>query len=284
MKNLWGKIGAVQSEIRRVAKGGTNSMQHYKFATESDIKAELRPLLTKHGLAVMASVVPGSVVSETLENDKRAERVSLMMEIRIVSAQDEPADALGVTIHSAGSAVDYSDKATNKAQTAAIKFGLIAAFLIETGDDPDGDDPRPTGKSDKRQADHSYTVYTESAVADAYRLGKEAASAKPKPTAGGVLAPDTTKIWTHPDPPTQVQKDDLRALYKKNNLTRETADQEAIRASLEHGLMGVQTMFDISSPVADVLIERWKNPGERKPKKKPLEPFKDAENEPDPQF
>ena len=61
--NISKKIIAVMRDVGYVQKAGHNDFQNYKYATEADAIAALRPAMIKHGLCMIPSV-------ESVEQDE----------------------------------------------------------------------------------------------------------------------------------------------------------------------------------------------------------------------
>jgi hypothetical protein len=112
-----------------VQKAGHNDFQNYKYATEADAIAALRPIMIKHGLCMIPSV-------ESVEQDEWG-NTNVLMHYRIL---DEDGNFL--SFRAAGSGNDKNskgvgDKGIYKALTGASKYALLKTFMMETGDDPE---------------------------------------------------------------------------------------------------------------------------------------------------
>lgn len=120
---------AVMRECGYVQKQGRIQGQgNYTYAKESDFIAAIRPAMIEAGLT-FTPVACEVIKSET--NDKKV-HVVLTRTFRLSHESGEHEE-----ISTVGEGIDYGDKACNKAMTAAKKYALREAFLIETGDDPD---------------------------------------------------------------------------------------------------------------------------------------------------
>ena len=123
------KVIAVMKEVGYVQKGSRNEFQGYKYASEADAIAALRPALINHGLFLIPSV-------ESVNMDEYA-CVNVTMIYRLF---DEEGNF--ITFRAAGSGTDKNskgvgDKGIYKALTGASKYALLKTFLMETGDDPE---------------------------------------------------------------------------------------------------------------------------------------------------
>lgn len=138
-KTLYRRILDITEEIGAIEKDGSGEGLKYKFIEQSLIKGKLRPLLAKHGVAVMPEVVSKSIETKDYTDQygkaKSQRAASVEMRFTLVNV-DDPTEMM--TLHwDGGEALDTSDKATPKAITAAHKSFLIAQFNISEKEDPD---------------------------------------------------------------------------------------------------------------------------------------------------
>lgn len=119
-RSLQSAILALQAEMPTVKKDGTNPHFRSRYATLGGIWADIRPLLTKHGIAVTNRIKEGNVVTTaTLVSSGE----SVTSEFPFNAAQ--PPQAIG-------SAITY-----------ARRYNLCAIFQIITDEDDDGDAATP---------------------------------------------------------------------------------------------------------------------------------------------
>lgn len=116
------KVGYVQ-------KDGKNEFHGYKYASEANLIAALRPALIDAGLVLIPSVT--NVTQDEYGN------THVMMNFTLMD--DE---GYTFTFSGAGSGNDRNkngvgDKGIYKAITGATKYALMKTFLLETGDDPE---------------------------------------------------------------------------------------------------------------------------------------------------
>jgi hypothetical protein len=129
---VYAKVGYVQ-KTGKVEFGSTK----YKFAGEAEFIAAIRPALIECGIEVSPQsqeVLTNELVG--FANGKQQFRVVIKSVYRFTHA----ASATSKDVPAFGEAMDSGDKSFNKAMTAAQKYALRQAFLIETGDDPDKHD------------------------------------------------------------------------------------------------------------------------------------------------
>jgi hypothetical protein len=137
LPNLRQRLIAAMTDVGSVAKAGQNKEQHYSFQRAADIFASTQDAFAKHGIAFLSSEKTLSW-PETHES-KNGGTVFVCvatMEFTLFNADGDKEDKMTAT-HS-GVAFDTSDKALNKAKTAALKYFLKQTLLIGEDED-DGD-------------------------------------------------------------------------------------------------------------------------------------------------
>jgi len=137
--HVYQAISEVQGELAKtgIAKSRTNSQPgaNYSFRGIDDVYAALSPLLAKHKLIVVPRVLDRYCDTRQSAQGKPLFNVTVRAEFDFVSAVDG-------TTHTAatfGEAMDSSDKATNKAMSAAYKYAAFMTFAIPTEGDNDAD-------------------------------------------------------------------------------------------------------------------------------------------------
>jgi hypothetical protein len=126
----------VMREIGPVGKNGRNQDQGYFFRAQEDIVAAARGPMAKHGLRMLPRVVSHN------HFDRGKMHVAI---IEVEYTFRGPAGDTMPPILVIGEGADPSDKASNKAMTAAKKYAMIQAFEIASGaDDGDRDHPVDT--------------------------------------------------------------------------------------------------------------------------------------------
>lgn len=131
-------INAVQSELAKVGitKGRTNSQgAGYKFRGIDDIFNTISPLLAEHGLCILPRVLSRECIERQTKAGGAIFYVTVEVEFDFVAAEDGSKH----TVKTFGEAMDTSDKATNKAMSAAYKYAALQAFAIPTESDNDAD-------------------------------------------------------------------------------------------------------------------------------------------------
>lgn len=126
-RNVHQRLAAVMEEVTYIQKEGKKGMQ-YKIVSHDKVTAKVRPAL------LAAGIVYYPVRCEHSHNGNRAE---CSMTVRFVNI-DEPTDFFDVP--SFGYGVDPQDKGPGKAMSYAVKYALLKALGLETGEDADHDD------------------------------------------------------------------------------------------------------------------------------------------------
>ena len=126
-------ISAVMLAIGKVGISKDRSAQSYKFRGVDDVLNALSPLLSLNGLIVLPRVISRESVERITQKGGAIFYVTILMEFDFVSAFDGSKH----TVATYGEAMDSSDKATNKAMSAAFKYACFQAFCIPTEGDND---------------------------------------------------------------------------------------------------------------------------------------------------
>lgn len=132
---------SVRKACKSVKKSGENKFHGYKYATEADIAAEIRPLMDEHGLVLIPSVASREDgFLQPMIDTEGITQVVLKYTLAHSSGQVWP-DPLYVLAH--GNDRDtkgkWGDKGAYKANTGGFKYLLLRLLMIETGDDPEQD-------------------------------------------------------------------------------------------------------------------------------------------------
>lgn len=122
--NVHQRLAAVMAEVSYIQKERKSGM-NYTIVSHDAVTAKVRPALLKHG------IVYYPVRCEHQHNGNRAE---CALTVRFVNV-DEPSDHFDVPTFGYG--IDPQDKGPGKAMSYAVKYALLKALGLETGDDPD---------------------------------------------------------------------------------------------------------------------------------------------------
>lgn len=125
-KNIHQRLAAVMADVTYIQKERKQGM-NYTIVSHDAVTAKVRPALLAQG------IVYYPVRCEFQHNGNRAE---CGMTVRFVNV-DDPADFFDVPTFGYG--IDPQDKGPGKAMSYAVKYALLKALGLETGDDPDMD-------------------------------------------------------------------------------------------------------------------------------------------------
>ncbi len=131
-------LAEVMAEIGAVPKDRTGQGVSYKFQGVADILAKAQPAFARHHMAL----VPHEIVAfeqrdRTTKNGGAQVQVDIHVRWRLYGPAGD-----WLAAETWGQAFDTSDKAANKAQTAAQKYALKQIFAIpEDADDQDMERP-----------------------------------------------------------------------------------------------------------------------------------------------
>lgn len=176
--NLYQKLAAITGEVGAIAKGGNNTEQNFKFIEYAAVAGRLRELFAKYGVVVVPRMQPSKQqMRSTITSKYGKEGVWALidMSFTVINA-DAPDDKFTATW--TGEAMEYGDKAANKAATGALKYFLMRMFNVsEQGDDPDAHSPEaePSQKPSRQKVADApvaaTTGPTKAQVDTIYRLG-----------------------------------------------------------------------------------------------------------------
>lgn len=125
-KNVHQRLAAVMQDVTYIQKERKTGM-NYTIVSHDAVTAKVRPALLAQG------IVYYPVRCDYSHNGNRAE---CAMTVRFVNI-DDPADFFDVPTFGYG--IDPQDKGPGKAMSYAVKYALLKALGLETGDDPDQD-------------------------------------------------------------------------------------------------------------------------------------------------
>lgn len=157
--NIYETISAVMTELPAISKDRKNVKQGFMYRGIEDVMNTLQPLLIKHKLFVVPSVI-----SQSREERKTSGGGNLIYSIINMEFVFYAEDGTSVTARVIGEGMDSGDKASNKAMSVAFKYACFQVFCIPTEAmnepdakliDPDGDTPQPSEplKQSEAQAD-----------------------------------------------------------------------------------------------------------------------------------
>lgn len=126
MSLIFKKLAQISKAISAVPKGAVNKDDNYKFRSIYDIYNQLQPLFKREGV-FLVPVILESAETAVNTNKGKAFRVKVKIEWSFYAEDGSKLSAVSI-----GEGIDSSDKASNKATTASLKYLLIYMFLIPT--------------------------------------------------------------------------------------------------------------------------------------------------------
>ena len=135
-KNIYQRLHAAMQDVKYVQKEKKSGMQ-YSTVSHDSVTAKVRPVLVEHGIVYHPTEL------EHWQNGNRTE-VRLTLRFVNIDKPDEYIDVPGL-----GYGVDNQDKGPGKAISYAVKYCLLKALGLETGDDADNEsiDHQPMAES-----------------------------------------------------------------------------------------------------------------------------------------
>lgn len=123
---------AVMRELKEISKDQKNQHFRYSFRGIDQVYNVLHPLLKKHGIFQLPTLV-----SQDIQREGKTVTAVVVVDYRFVAE-----DGSEVTTRVIGMGADTGDKATNKALSGAHKYALLQTFVIpcEGMDDQDASD------------------------------------------------------------------------------------------------------------------------------------------------
>lgn len=160
-KAVYKAINAVQIALAKSGIAKDRQAQTYKFRGIDDVYNAISPLLGEHGLCILPRMIRRDCQERQTAKGSAIFYVIVEAEFDFVAAEDGSCHV----VRTFGEAMDMSDKATNKAMSAAYKYAAMQAFAIPTEGDNDTENqniepvpvnaPKPIGAlPDKVFADH----------------------------------------------------------------------------------------------------------------------------------
>lgn len=131
---IYGLIPKIMGEVGSIEKvrSASGSGASYKFRGIDDVYASFQPLLSKHGVFCAPRVIHAEREERQSKSGGNLIYTVLKVEFRFYAD-----DGSSFEVITAGEAMDSSDKSSNKAMSAAMKYAFLQVFCIPTEDDND---------------------------------------------------------------------------------------------------------------------------------------------------
>jgi hypothetical protein len=156
MKNIASKLIKVSRECAAVAKNGTNDFHRYTYVQANDVAKIVNQALINHGIATTVTHEVLNFSSAINKNGKEEKVVTVKATVTFVDADSGET----LTTTGLGSGQDIGDKATMKAETAALKYCYIQSFNMACSDT----DPEADSSVDERMGAEKQTTYRASTL------------------------------------------------------------------------------------------------------------------------
>ena len=127
--NIYESLAAILGERAAVKKDGRNELQNYKFRGIDQLMNVFNPLLAKHKVFVVPTVI-----DMMREERKNAKGTAIIYSVLTVQYTFYAEDGSFVTAVVMGEGMDTGDKSVNKAMSAAYKYALFQVFCVPTED------------------------------------------------------------------------------------------------------------------------------------------------------
>lgn len=135
-------IPALMKDIGAIQKNRQNTAQKYSFRGIEDMYNAAHPVLAKHGVFCTPLVVEHQSQDRVTYNANGEPKTSIRVWLKIEHRFFAP-DGSYVPVITCGEGIDNSDKASNKAMSAAMKYAFIELLAIPTEDVEDADKDSP---------------------------------------------------------------------------------------------------------------------------------------------
>jgi hypothetical protein len=141
--SLHRKLAEIYAAVDRIPKNGTapTQMGGFKFVMVGDVADAIRAELSTRHITMLPEEM--NLISEHVEQTKAGGSM-FFQSWRVTWRFTDGESGETCTIQSIGEGSDTHDKGAPKAQTAAMKYALLMAFLVPTGEDPEHADNPPT--------------------------------------------------------------------------------------------------------------------------------------------
>jgi len=143
MKNLAKAVVAVMKEVKSIKKNsnvgtGNNS---YKGVQDMDVKKAVGEAMEKNGLCILPISIDPKIsverwVEDTNYGPKQKQQVFTEVSAKYLLLHES---GESVELSGYGHGIDSQDKSAGKATTYALKYALLYAFMVPTGDIDDTD-------------------------------------------------------------------------------------------------------------------------------------------------
>lgn len=143
-RNIYQRLAAAMEIVSYVQKDEPTNGLKYAIVTHDAVTAKVRPALLKEGVVYHP---------QNLTHTQNGNRTEVSLEMKFTNI-DTPNDF--IIVPSFGYGIDSQDKGPGKAISYAVKYALLKALGLETGDDPDLDQNAVHVVDEKKTSDPSW--------------------------------------------------------------------------------------------------------------------------------
>jgi len=133
-QNIYKLIPEIMGEVGAIGKNGFNSSQKYYFRSIDDLYNAFQPVFKEKGVFIVPTVIERTEDIGTSKSGSASYRVKLRIKFTLFATDGSFVESI-----TEGEAIDTSDKATNKAMTAAFKYMLIQVFCLSVESEKESD-------------------------------------------------------------------------------------------------------------------------------------------------
>lgn len=162
--NIYQRILGVMSDATSVSKDSTIKIGNggYKAVSHDSVAKLLHPLMVKHGLVCIPTVL-----EHNFTNSGKVNVSNVKVKITLINATN-PTEVIESISY--GDAMDSQDKGFGKAYSYAVKYGMLKIFMLES---KDGDEDRVNngdsvamhqGKASVKQTEYLNTLIQNNAI------------------------------------------------------------------------------------------------------------------------
>lgn len=139
---IYSLIPKIMADVGAIGKNKKNEHQNYKFRGIEDMYNGVQPALIKFGVFCVPQVIESQVFEMETVNKAGETKFSFRVLLKI-SHRFYAEDGSYIEVITQGEGIDTSDKASNKAMSAAMKYAFIELLSIPTADIADSDKESP---------------------------------------------------------------------------------------------------------------------------------------------
>ena len=124
-RNIAQRLNAVMAEVEYVQKEKPKSGMQYSYVSHDAVTKLVRPILQAHGVIYYP---------RNLQVSQNGNRTEAIFVVRFENIDDRTDY---IDVETIGYGVDNQDKGPGKAMSYGVKYALLKALGLETGDDPE---------------------------------------------------------------------------------------------------------------------------------------------------